>query len=115
MPFLYVPDQAIFHVDDTAEDRFINFDESPVLDSELSFTFPDTTHPLNVTLSNFFQNGAGFFHYDASILYEYHPFQLITTDRFPALQDLVLRVEAFKRFADLTISPVQSENEEFLI
>lgn len=114
MQFLYVPDEAIFHVDDNAEDRFLNFGESPVLDSELSFTFPDTTHPLNVTLSNFFQNGAGFFHYDASILYEKNPFQLITSDRFPSLHNLVLRVEAFERFDELKIAQVESENKEFL-
>lgn len=111
MLFLYVPNEAVFKVHEQAEHCFNNFAEIPEVNEELSFTFPEITHPLNTRLSKFFQNGPGFFHYDASILYEKNPFQLISSDRFPALHNLVLRVEAFERLNQLENEWEESDSE----
>lgn len=81
------------------------------INRELCFRFPEVSHPLNTTLADFFQNSSGFFRYYASVLYTNYPispYQIITLERFPELEDLALQVDKFK---DMERGGVESETE----
>lgn len=105
MLFLYVVNEAVYYVSETAETRFHNFDEDPTIIPELSFQFPTLTHPLNTLLADFFKNMSGFFHYDryydVSLMYTKNPSEVITRRRFKALDDLEARAIAFGDVEDV--------------
>lgn len=110
MYFLYVVDHAIYRVHEEPDP----LRELP-LNEELCFKFETKLHPLNILLSGYFAGKSGYFHYDASVIYVVHPsFYVISTDTFPALHNLVLRVEAFESFAKFSIAsaPDGSTTEE---
>lgn len=111
MLFLYVPDEAVYWVHDNAESRYHKTGEIPTINPELSFPFPEPLHPLNSALSDFFGAQYGFFHYSASVIYTIDPLHIISQDRYPALHNLVLRVEVFKRLHDLSIVSTSEESD----
>lgn len=86
MLFAYQPKDGVYLLQD---------DENQPLHPDLYFRFPETSHPLNTSLANFFQNQSGFFNYDAGVLYTKDTFQIITLEQFPELQQLALRINYF--------------------
>lgn len=86
MLFAYLPKDGVYLLQD---------DKNQPLHPDLYFRFPETSHPLNISLANFFQNRAGFFNYDAEVLYTKYPYQIITLEKFPELQQLALRINYF--------------------
>lgn len=86
MLFAYIPKDGVYLADN----------DTKTLHKELCFRFPEASHPLNTRLEKFFQNQPGFFNYEASVLYTDCPFQLISLEQFPELQQLALRINQFK-------------------
>lgn len=112
MLFRYVPEYGVFRVPDDFEDTYLNCSEVPDVNRELGFTFPSLLHPLNIELSQFFGNKSGLFHYDSSVMYVKEPyFYVISPDRYPALHNLVLRVEAFESFSNLSLDSLSDDSE----
>lgn len=85
--FFYVPNESIYYVDKSDISSDIR-GEPPSLRQDLSFRFPDVSHPLNNLLAYFFDENCGFFYYDSSVMYTCCPPQIISWLRSADLADL---------------------------
>lgn len=92
--FFYVPNEGVYYIDLGSDFSSDIRHEPPRLRQDLSFRFPDVSHPLNDLLAHFFDDGCGLFYYDSSITYTYCPFQIISWLRFTDLAELHARVLA---------------------